>query len=157
VAAPVEVFAAEEPLGPPPEFAPVAVPEAPPATTATVAGHRLSRPLPVRREAAAPPAPAPTRPAPAPSPASAPAAVRAPPARYPVVARRRGLEGDTVLRLRVDERGAVAEVHVETSSGHPILDRAAMDAARAWRFAPGLRDGRPEPRWIRLPVRFRLR
>jgi protein TonB len=106
----------------------------------------------------------PPAPAPSPSPVTAPAvgivedAVplatnRAP--IYPPEARARGWEGDVVLRIRVSSAGLVEEVEVEVTSGHAILDAAAVEAARTWRFRPALEDGRPVPRLLRRRIAFR--
>lgn len=50
---------------------------------------------------------------------------------YPLRARRLGLEGRVVLAIRVDRRGRIVEITVRESSGHEILDDAAIAAARA--------------------------
>jgi protein TonB len=75
---------------------------------------------------------------------------------YPRRARRRGLEGTVELKIRIDEKGAVAKVVVEKSSGHAILDEAAKSGVARWRFHPALKDGAPVPAWIRRTIRFRL-
>jgi protein TonB len=77
--------------------------------------------------------------------------------RYPLAARFDGAEGRVMLRVRVDARGQVETVDVTTSSGHAILDRAAIDTVRRWRFAPARRDGLPVPAEINVPIQFRLR
>jgi protein TonB len=53
---------------------------------------------------------------------------------YPLRARRLGLEGRVVVAVRVDRRGRVVEIIVRESSGHEILDEAAIAAARAIDF-----------------------
>lgn len=70
---------------------------------------------------------------------------------YPPEAVAAGLEGEVRLLLTLDERGAVREVQVAASSGHAILDQAAMRAAYAMGSLPGL-----DRREIILPVTFRL-
>ena len=42
-----------------------------------------------------------------------------------------------VLRVEVDASGAVARCDVVHSSGYDLLDRAAADAVRRWRYAGG--------------------
>lgn len=66
-----------------------------------------------------------------------------------------GWEGLVVLRLLVDVHGNVAQVSVTTGSGFTLLDEAAVDAARRWRFEPARDGDRP----IAMPheVRFRFR
>lgn len=79
-----------------------------------------------------------------------------PPTVYPVVSRRLGEQGDVVLGLHVQADGRIAEVEVRSSSGHPRLDRAAIDAARRWRLLPARRDGQPVALWHEWVVAFRL-
>lgn len=76
---------------------------------------------------------------------------------YPSAARSRGLEGEVVLRAIVDRRGAV-EPNVVVVESIPLLDQAAIEALRQWRFQPG-RDAydRPVRVIIEVPLRFQLR
>lgn len=53
---------------------------------------------------------------------------------YPVEARRQHMEGAGVYVLDVNKRGLVTAVHVAISSGHALLDQAAIDAFRKCRF-----------------------
>jgi protein TonB len=75
---------------------------------------------------------------------------------YPPLARERGNEGTVVLRVRVLPDGTAGEVTVTRSSGHEILDAAALRAVKAWLFAPATRNGIPVPAWIAVPIRFSL-
>lgn len=60
-----------------------------------------------------------------------------PPA-YPTAARRAHLTGRGILVGQVDVRtGHVTSVRMEKSIGHKILDDAALNAFRQWRFKPG--------------------
>ena len=56
---------------------------------------------------------------------------------YPRAAYLRNLEGTVVLSLIVNSDGVVTEVRVIQSSGHRLLDRAAVAAARAFLFESG--------------------
>ena len=38
----------------------------------------------------------------------------------------------------------------------PMLNEAALAAARQWVFTPGLANGRPVACWSAIPFRFRL-
>jgi protein TonB len=80
-----------------------------------------------------------------------------PPPEYPKLARRRGLEGVVVLAARIDVSGHVQELEIMTSSGHKILDQAALKAVRYWLFRPGTIDGQPYEMRVNVPVRFCLR
>ncbi len=63
-------------------------------------------------------------------------------AEYPTEARRLGIQGKVVLELVVNESGRVARARV-LKSLHPLLDEAALRAAKHLRFRPGRVDGRP--------------
>ncbi len=69
---------------------------------------------------------------------------------YPREAIERGIEGDVIVLLTLTPNGGVAAAAVATSSGHPILDAAALVAVRG---INGLPVGQ---RQVLLPVRFRL-
>jgi len=86
-----------------------------------------------------------------------PAAVRNDPPRYPRVARQRGHEGTVDLRVHVLASGRSDAVEVKRSSGHASLDRAAVRAAKEWRFEPAWDGGRAVAMWIEIPVEFNLR
>ncbi len=80
-----------------------------------------------------------------------------PPPEYPALARRRHLQGTVVLEVSVSAEGAVEEVRVEESSGHKVLDRAALRAVWNWLFEPGRRGGERIAMRVMVPVRFDLR
>jgi periplasmic protein TonB len=73
---------------------------------------------------------------------------------YPELAREGNVEGDVLLRVLVGRNGHVLDVHVEKSM--PMLDEAAVAAARRWVFKPALCNNHPVAVWIARPVRFRL-
>lgn len=70
---------------------------------------------------------------------------------YPPEAVARGIEGEVRLILKLSASGAVEEVDVAASSGHKILDNAAIKAA----YAMGQLTGATSRELI-LPVVFRL-
>lgn len=78
------------------------------------------------------------------------------PPTYPEAARRMGVEGATFLKVRIREDGLVGEVLVTRSAGHALLDQAAVEAVRRWRFEPARRGAEPVAVWVSLPIRFRL-
>lgn len=79
-----------------------------------------------------------------------------PPPPYPELARRMGYEGRVGLRIRVSAEGRPAQVEVAESSRHEILDAAAVEAVRQWRFTPARRAGRAVEGEIDVAIRFRL-
>ena len=78
------------------------------------------------------------------------------PPKYPPAAMRAGIEGTVILIIDVDANGNVTNVSVETSSRNRDLDRAAMQAARGWRFNAATANGKPAPGRVRVPVDFNL-
>jgi protein TonB len=75
---------------------------------------------------------------------------------YPRRARTMGWEGTVVLRVVVSADGTVADVAVHKTSGHPLLDQAAVTAARGKRFAPEKDGGFTRSSVAEVPVRFVL-
>ena len=71
---------------------------------------------------------------------------------YPVEAIERGQQGEALVLLFLDESGNAVAARLEESSGHALLDAAAVRAARTLRALPS-----SAPREALLPVRFRLR
>jgi len=80
-----------------------------------------------------------------------------PPPKYPALARRRGFQGNVVLEVLVGPVGNVIELHVLSSSGYPILDRAAKSSVKNWTFEPGMRGQEKVEMWVRVPIRFELK
>lgn len=76
------------------------------------------------------------------------------PPRYPPQEARRCIGGEVVLRVSIDGKGQVLDVKVDKSSRNRNLDRAAMDAARRWRFNPGMENGQPVGGDVLVPVNF---
>lgn len=70
---------------------------------------------------------------------------------YPAAAIAQGIEGEALVLLILNESGQVAAARIEQSSGHRLLDDAALRAVRALRSLPA-----DAPRETLLPVRFRL-
>lgn len=70
---------------------------------------------------------------------------------YPEEAVARGLEGEALVLLFLDAAGNAVAARLEKSSGHALLDAAAVAAARSVRALP---EG--DDREVLLPVRFRL-
>ena len=71
---------------------------------------------------------------------------------YPPEAIALGLEGQALVLLFLDAAGNAVAARLEKSSGHPLLDDAAVRAAKTLRALPD-----SAPREALLPVRFRLR
>ncbi|WP_052698029.1 energy transducer TonB [Luteibacter yeojuensis] len=73
--------------------------------------------------------------------------------RYPMEALRAHREGQVILSVTVTPEGDVTNVAVGHTSGDALLDQAAEEAVRSWRFAAA---ERPAQYTADLPVRFEL-
>ena len=78
------------------------------------------------------------------------------PPRYPLIARRNGVEGTVKLKVLVTREGRAAQVMLEQSSGSSALDTAARDAVRDWQFVPARKGQEPTESWVVVPVVFKL-
>jgi periplasmic protein TonB len=74
--------------------------------------------------------------------------------KYPPQELRDGVGGLVRLRVTIDANGNVLNVVVDKSSRNRNLDRAAMEAARRWKFNPGLRNGQKVGGDVIVPVNF---
>src|SRR5699024_2715165 len=61
--------------------------------------------------------------------------------RYPRMAQRRGEQGRVVIRVLITPKGAVERATVHQSSGHDLLDEAALKAAKKAKFKPYTENG----------------
>ncbi len=75
---------------------------------------------------------------------------------YPMVARRMGYHGKVVLNVEVLAEGKAGQVLLHTSSGYEILDNAALQTVKTWRFSPARRFGQPVTLWFLVPIKFSL-
>jgi protein TonB len=73
---------------------------------------------------------------------------------YPPLAVAANIEATVILDAIVDEEGQVKDVTVLRSGG--VLDKAAMEAVRQWRYEPLLLNGRPAPFQLTVVLSFRL-
>ena len=75
---------------------------------------------------------------------------------YPPLARRRGEEGQVLLRVLVSTAGRAAQLELQQSSGSALLDEAAQAAVRQWKFVPAQRGGVAVESRVLVPIVFRL-
>lgn len=155
------------PEPPPPQHAPIPrkiVPAPEPAPVETVAQKIPVEQPPVPVIASAP------APVVAAAPVIAPAAPAAPDVEpdykasylnnprpnYPFAARRMGLQGKVVLNVEVLAEGLCGQAHVHQSSGHDMLDNAALQTVKTWKFVPASQAGRAVTKWFKIPIQFSL-
>jgi protein TonB len=74
--------------------------------------------------------------------------------RYPQQAFVQKVEGVVLLEILIDADGHVARARIVHSV--PLLDGAALEAVREWRFVPALKAGRPVASLAFAPVSFRI-
>lgn len=78
-------------------------------------------------------------------------AISAPFPLYPYAARRARITGRCLVEMHVDSStGVVTDAVMAESSGHEILDNAALSACRRWHFKPGTVAR------VRLPITFAM-
>lgn len=71
---------------------------------------------------------------------------------YPKLAIKRELQGSVKVRVSVSPEGRPSNVEILKSSGHDLLDRAAVDAISEWKFLP-----RPAPYFVEKNISFQLK
>lgn len=76
-------------------------------------------------------------------------------AEYPADARAQGLEGEVLLRIAIDEAGAVTDAVVVEPAGHGF-DEAAVEAALQLRFTPARTADGPTPVVVEFAYGFAL-
>jgi len=143
-----EVIPEPEPI-PEPEQVPEPEPEVPP------------EPMPVETAPEPPPPPEPTPAEPPPAAVSIismeqPTYLRNPAPPYPIEARRAKWEGTVLISVEVSAAGRVITATVADSSGHPILDKAALSTVQRWRFSPARLAGQPTTATVEVPITFTL-
>jgi TonB family protein len=75
---------------------------------------------------------------------------------YPRVALENGWEGTTLLRVQVLANGTAGTMEVLESSGHEVLDEAALKTVRRWRFVAARQKNVPVASWVEIPIQFEL-
>ena len=72
----------------------------------------------------------------------------APRPEYPLAARKRHWTGAGAFACNIRSNGTVASADVLRSTGHQMLDQAAITALRQWRFQPG------DMKLVKVPLSF---
>lgn len=74
--------------------------------------------------------------------------------KYPDIARKAGIEAMVVINFIVDEKGLPTNIKV--IKGHPMLNEAAIEAIKKYKFEPGYQRDKPVKVKWQIPIRFRL-
>lgn len=75
---------------------------------------------------------------------------------YPRIARQKGWEGIVRLEVFVDKDGIPESVDVQKSSGYSVLDKAALQAVKKWKFSPAKSGSMRFSSKIAIPIQFTL-
>ncbi|MGQ9508134.1 MAG: energy transducer TonB [Thermodesulfobacteriota bacterium] len=76
---------------------------------------------------------------------------------YPREARKRGYEGEVLLKVEVLSNGRVGKIEVKSSSGYEILDRSAIETVKRWKFVSAQKGEERISVWVNIPIKFQLR
>ena len=68
-----------------------------------------------------------------------------------------GLQGKVVLNVEVLAEGLCGQANVHQSSGHEMLDNAALKTVKTWKFIPARQAGRAITKWFKVPIQFTLK
>jgi TonB family protein len=74
---------------------------------------------------------------------------------YPAAALVGNHRGVVTIRAQVLTNGQVGEMFVRPPRVAPVLEQAAMDTIRRWRFKPARRNGEPVSAWVNIPIEYR--
>jgi len=121
--------------------------------------EQAAQQAPVAVAPPAPPSPAPLQPAAEPviePPRYHAAYLSNPPPAYPLAARRRGVEGTVLVRAEISAGGECQRAELKKTSGHEMLDQAALEAVKKWRFVPAKRGSQAVVAWVEVPITFKL-
>jgi protein TonB len=86
----------------------------------------------------------------------APAVLSSMPPQYPFGAKRRHVEGEVVVRMLVNGRGDPVQLSIHKSVPPGVFNKAALSAAKRWKFRPGRYKGEAVDTWVLLPFKFEL-
>jgi periplasmic protein TonB len=73
---------------------------------------------------------------------------------YPPIAKTARVQGTVILAAVIGKDGTIQNLHVV--SGHPLLQGAAMDAVKQWRYKPYILNGEPVEVDTQVEVHFTL-
>ena len=78
------------------------------------------------------------------------------PVNYPRQARRRGLEGTVWIEIELNADASQKALNVIESSGHSVLDEAALKDVAKWQLSQVFENGIAIAYRVQVPVRFKL-
>ena len=81
------------------------------------------------------------------------------PPKYPDEAIQQKLSARLMFKILVGEDGVPQTIDVDRCDppeAEKVFAQASIDAIRSWRFDPGLKDGKPYPGYVHVPIDFTL-
>jgi periplasmic protein TonB len=75
---------------------------------------------------------------------------------YPLLARRKGWQGIVKLQVHIESDGRISRLHVEQTSGYPVLDRAALQSLQLASVPDAEQWMQGQAIDIIIPVEYRL-
>lgn len=75
---------------------------------------------------------------------------------YPHSAKRRNLEGRVLVEVWLDKQGMQTKQLIVSSSGHQVLDNAALKTIRQWQFSRHQTAGQEIAYRVHVPINFEL-
>jgi len=75
---------------------------------------------------------------------------------YPLLARRKGWQGVVKLQVHIESDGRISRLHVEQTSGYPVLDRAALQSLQLASVPDAEKWMQGQAIDIIIPVEYRL-
>jgi len=73
---------------------------------------------------------------------------------YPTLAKNQHVSGSVMVDALIDANGRVTTMKVV--SGPTLLQQAAMDALKQWKYQPASLDGKPVAMHLTVTIQFRL-
>jgi len=75
---------------------------------------------------------------------------------YPSNLRKRNIEGQVIVTLRIDKEGEIHDLKINKSSGYQSFDQAALKAVSNWKFKAAEKDNKKVEIIVNLPIKFKL-
>lgn len=75
---------------------------------------------------------------------------------YPIIAKKRGIQGKVLLEVAVSEKGEALNVKIYQSSGSKILDESALKTVKNWRFVAAKKSGKEVASTVLVPIEFKI-
>ena len=77
--------------------------------------------------------------------------------RYPEAARKKKIEGRSIVRFIVSQDGRVTDAEIVRSSGNELLDNESLRVVASMEgWKPGMKDGHPVSVYYTLPITYKL-